>query len=654
MVRIFTKLFLILFVFTAAGVILLIINSESHDSLVEKNKEEVQATTLLTGRFIEHTVSERIDKLYSAAYAGDSADVLRGLVDYTDFIGSTYGHKGSFMIGMLDSGFRVVNGFNSTTAICSPKNIVDESIAKRLLLGNIYVGSVTPECAKEFGYSNSLMLFAVPIVDKDGFDGAVYEISTLMDYINSYNVSNGSSGVAKAQVVLDDIARYDSDSEIYKLLTLKGALPKGGVAEYKGRLVGFHSFYVQDVKLTLIYIKDIVYNSFDLKCCPWLSKYKGFVFFSPLVMLILWIFLEVIRVNEKLGKEVEIRTKHLQSIQKRYRGLFGTIPEYVVLYKMDGEILETNERFIEVLKGGNPKGANLIYMIREKERFRRMIDLLMDVGTANFGEFLLIASGDQIAVSVNSSLMEIEGEYAILSVMTDLTNYKKLQKTYSQAERREVVGTLAAGMVHDFSNILQNISLQYSLLERSSEDTRDENMKNIKKILEGANKYLTGVLSYTKDTKNDFVVKKGSEFVKDSIEMLERVLPAEISIDYTDDSGNIQIKAIQTKMTQLLINLCQNASDAMNSRGLIKIRSYTEQKAYGHFFCLSVQDSGTGIPAEILDNIYKPFFTTKNDKGTGLGLATVKQVVIEFGGFIEVASTVGVGTEFILMFSEKK
>ncbi len=114
------------------------------------------------------------------------------------------------------------------------------------------------------------------------------------------------------------------------------------------------------------------------------------------------------------------------------------------------------------------------------------------------GEFLLAVKEYQVSVSVNSCLVEIDGESAVLSVMTDITDLKRMNNTFYMAQKREALGTLAAGMVHDFSNILQNVSLQYSLLERAPESGRNERMKNIKDILEGANRYLTGVLLYTK------------------------------------------------------------------------------------------------------------------------------------------------------------
>lgn len=654
MVKFFNRLILILFIVAAIGVTLLIVSGESHEKTVRRNMDETRATVSISGRFIEHLLAERVDKLYSVAYAGGAKEIMKSLVDYTDFVGNTYGYRGAFMVGLTDSGFHIVRSFNSTKKICGPDTIIDEAAAKRLLAGHIYVGPASAKCAAESPDKDSLMLIAVPIMGRDGFKGAVYELSTMTHYLETYGPGDYHTNSIATRMLVDDISHYRRGSEEYKLLALKNALHNRDTSLYNGRMVGFYSFYIQDTKLCLVYIKDLVKTGFAPSCCPWLGRYKVLIYISPLVLILIWIMLEIMNVNEKLGAEVKLRTRHLESLRNRYQWLFATIPEFVVLFRKDGEILECNGRFAGLLKGGNPVGANILYIIKEKDRFRQMLSAVKGEIITAMGEYLLSDVEELISVSVNACMVQVEGESAVLAVMTDITDYKKMQNSYYLAQKREAVGTLAAGMVHDFSNILQNIALQYSLLERTDEAGRDKNMKNIKKILEGANKYLTSVLSYTKDGKEEPYVKKGSEFVRNSLELLERVLPAAVEIEYEDTSGDLMIKSQQGRMTQMLINLCQNASDAMGGKGVISIRTYIQDKSFGHFFCLSVKDTGCGIPQENMDRIYKPFFTTKEGRGTGLGLATVRQIVVELGGFIEVSSTPDEGTEFLIMFSEIK
>ncbi|ADD69522.1 integral membrane sensor signal transduction histidine kinase [Denitrovibrio acetiphilus DSM 12809] len=654
MIRYFILLILAAFIFSSVGVATLVYKGSTDVTQTQRDIDDAKASVILTGRFVEHLINERFEKLYSAAYAGDTTEILRALVSYTDFVAAAYGHRGAFTVGLMDSGFSVINSISSGTSVCPEGSIVNEEIAERLLNGDFYVGPVLSECAAEKDKGDAYLMFAVPVYNNNKFYGVVYEISTILDSVNSYKLLDYFSEEVSSRIILDDALHYKRDSENYRLLQLKGSLPDGDIVREGQKLIGFYSFYYGDIKLCLIYIRDNFVESFSFDCCPWVEKNKLLVFSSPLILLVILAILEMVHVNEKLGREIRERTEHLESMQKRYQRLFEIIPEYIVLYRQDGEIIECNGRFAQLLKGGNPIGANINFMIREKKRFAKMVSVVVKKGSAVPAEFLLAGRMSQVSVSIHSCIVDLDDKPAILSVMTDLTDYKKMQNTYYLAQKREVVGTIAAGMVHDFSNILQNISLQYSLMERSDADSHKEHMAKIKTILDGANKYLTSVLSYTKDTKDRYEIKSGREFVRNAVEMVESVLPADVLVEYVDAAGDIKIKAMQAKITQALINLCQNASDAMGGKGIIYVSTYVEKKPFGHFFCLSVKDSGVGIPPDVMDHIYKPFFTTKSERGTGLGLATVKQITLDMGGFIDVNSKSGEGTEFILMFSESK
>ena len=653
MIRILTIIVFALFIIVSTGVIVITVKGATDETRVQQNIEDAKASTLLTGRFIEHIISERFEKLYGAAYSGDEEDVLKSIVEYTDFVAKLYGHRGDFSIGYMDSGFTVINSINSSSQLCPNNTIVNEEIAERLVNEKPYIGPVSAECAKVSGNEADYVIFAVPIMHGDVFKGAVYEISTLLDSINSYKLINYFSEKVSARLIMDDLLRYKRGTEEYDLLSMKNRTNPGEIIRKDDKLIGFYSFYVSDIKLCMVYKRDEPASSLGFECCPLLIENKVLFYSFPFILLVMVIILEMIHVNSRLAREVGQRTQHLEYMQERYQSLFETIPEYIVIYRKDGEIIECNSHFTSLLDGGNPIGANILYMIREKERFRRMLSEVEESSISTPAEFLLEGVRDQIYVSIHSCKVELDDGKAFMSVMTDISDYKRMQNTYYMAQKREVVGTIAAGMVHDFSNILQNISLQYSLLERSTEETREEYMKKIESVLNGANQYLASVLSYTKDKKSDPVVNKGSVFVKRSLEMVQRVLPADIRVEYHDKASSISISADQSKITQMIINLCQNASDAMDGKGVIKVTTYIVEKPFGHFFCISVKDTGCGIPEEHKDRIYKPFYTTKKDKGTGLGLANVRQIVMEMGGMIEVESSPE-GTEFTLMFSESK
>ncbi|PLX70636.1 MAG: hypothetical protein C0602_03760 [Denitrovibrio sp.] len=654
MLRFFIRVTLVLFIIAAGSVIALMVSRESNVNKINRNIEDTKASTVLTGHFVEHLITERMDKLYQAANISDIHKILPSLVSYVDYVATTYGHKGSFTIGLLDSDFKVVSSFNSSEDVCSQESIISKEISDILNSRKVYIGPASKDCIKDAGGDESLMMLAVSFEGADGKQRVIYEVSNLLDYINNHKYANFFSDLIQAKIFKDDISLYERGSEEYELLELKNSSALNGVASYNGNIVGFYYFYISDVKMCLVYIRDIVKFDYGLSSLPVLERYKSLIFISPVVLFILWVILEIVSVNDKLGKEVRVRTRHLEDMQKRYQNLFETIPEHVVLFKHSGEIIECNGMFAEMFDGEKPSHLNLIDMIREKERFKKILDVVDENSSLSMGEFLIETGTQHISVSVNVCQVELDGERAILAVMTDISKFKSMQEAYFLTQKKEVIGTLAAGMVHDFSNILQNISLQFSLFERSSSDSSDKNMANMRKILEGANGYLSGVLRYTKDTKSDIYVKSGSEFVKNSIVMLERVLPAEVKIRFEDKSGGMMIKAGQVKITQMLRNLCQNAADAMDGKGEIVIEAFADEKPFGNFFKITVADTGIGIKPQDIDNIYKPFFTTKRSKGTGIGLAAVRQAMMELGGFIEVESTPGEGTKFTLMFIESK
>jgi len=652
MIKIFTKIILILFIAAVALVFILLVTRESRNNIVQHDLNDVRLTTATSGRFLEHILSERVSKLYGVTYHKNPEDLLQKLAQYADFVSMTYGYAESFNIGHLDSGFRLEHSFDSGKLLCKPENMIDEQVASRLTSKLSYIGPAPQKCAQEFGSIHPLMLLALPIYKNGDFAGAVYELSPIVESAIPFIVS-GTSGKVDAMLVYDDMMKYERGSLIYNLLSAKEVLGSFSAEIIDGKAVGFHSFYIEDSKLCFIFRRELSKDYFTLECCPSLEKYRSIIFTAPFLLLFLWLMLEMLNVNEKLGREIQERTKHLESIKGKYQRLFDTIPEYVVLYKFDGEILECNEKLSEIL-GGNPIGANIIYFIREKDRFKKMINDLKNKESGNFGEYFLLSNDTQTTVSVNSCLVDTDGRTAILSIMTDITEYKKIKESVYQSDKKEALGTLAAGISHDFSNIMQNLALQFRLLEKSEGEDRNVKMERIRNIIATGNTYLSTILSYAKRKDESQEILKGSEFVTSALEIVEMMLPADIRVHYEDFSGDIKIKSVKIRMFQALLNLCENASDAMGKKGDIFIRTYVENRSYGHFFCISVKDSGEGIQKSELDKIFKPFYTTKQSGGTGLGLAIVKKLVMDSGGFIEVTSEPGKETEFILMFAETK
>lgn len=248
---------------------------------------------------------------------------------------------------------------------------------------------------------------------------------------------------------------------------------------------------------------------------------------------------------------------------------------------------------------------------------------------------------------------------SLLFVGTDITEKKRLMQQYLRAQRLESVGTLASGVAHDLNNILSPVLMGVELLELRPQDENTLGVLNMMK--ESARRGVDTVkqlLTFARGADSPKGPVQPRHLLKDIARLLEQTFPKNIQI-YADYSGQpAPVLAEASQVHQVLMNLCVNARDAMPDGGVLYItlenQTLNETTMSLHpkarpisYVVFRVSDSGTGIPAKILDRIFDPFFTTKpQGKGTGLGLATVLGIVENHGGFVLVDSKPGKGTTF--------
>lgn len=265
--------------------------------------------------------------------------------------------------------------------------------------------------------------------------------------------------------------------------------------------------------------------------------------------------------------------------------------------------------------------------------------------------------------AINRNLLHLPSVAAIVSNLRDITEQRRIEEQYLQAQKLAAIGRLAGGIAHDFNNILTAI-LGYSELLESEPDraTRVDDLRRIQRAGERARDLTMQLLAFARRQVISPRAVDLSEVVDHSLHLVRRLLGEDVEIDtlLLPDLGSVQVDPAQIE--QVLLNLAINARDAMPSGGRLTIQTAgvvfdaefaasNPDVVAGPHVMLVVSDTGSGIDAVDLPHIFEPFYTTKPvGEGTGLGLATSYGIVKQSGGHVFVSSEPGVGTTFKLCF----
>ncbi|MEQ2006851.1 MAG: PAS domain S-box protein [Limisphaerales bacterium] len=245
-----------------------------------------------------------------------------------------------------------------------------------------------------------------------------------------------------------------------------------------------------------------------------------------------------------------------------------------------------------------------------------------------------------------------------VAIKQDITEKKLLEAKFLRAQRLEGLGALAGGVAHDLNNVLAPILMASELLKTQATDPRTRDLLG---MIEGNSQRGAGmirqILAFARGTAGDKVSMQVKHLIKDISRMMKDTFPPNIRTELHVDEKLSLVQGEPTELYQVLLNLCVNARDAMPNGGTITVTAanvlldetyahLSHEAPPGHYVVLTVADTGCGIPPEIQAKVFDAFFTTKEPgKGTGLGLATVKDIVTGHGGFIHLYSEVGVGTQ---------
>lgn len=243
---------------------------------------------------------------------------------------------------------------------------------------------------------------------------------------------------------------------------------------------------------------------------------------------------------------------------------------------------------------------------------------------------------------------------------------ERLRRELDQTHKMEALGQLTGGIAHDFNNIL-GVILGYSeLLDRQIEDDAvpkgcEAYLGNVIKASLRARDLVSQMLTFSRSDAQDARLIDLVPHINDQITMLRSIIPSSVEIDFEHEEDLPCISIDPSKFQQLLMNLSVNARDAMEGVGTLTIRAgwarrmdiectACHARVTGDWICISVGDTGSGIPDDVMQHLFEPFFTTKEvGKGTGMGLSVLHGIVRGHGGHTLVETEEGVGTTFRIL-----
>lgn len=363
----------------------------------------------------------------------------------------------------------------------------------------------------------------------------------------------------------------------------------------------------------------------------------------------------------------------LRSSEQRFRDLVEMLPEAVFETTLNLELTFANQRAHELFgytREDLSLGLNGIEMIAPEDRDRLMKNMQKRILGDDGGRIEYMAQkkdGTVFPVLFHASPVlkdnKVAGFRGILMDMTERKEAEKektrLEDQYRQAQKVESIGRLAGGVAHDLNNLLTPI-LGYSEMlidDLEPNEIYDEALTEIYQAGMRARNLISQLLAFSRKQTLEYKTLDMNDIITGIKKLLRHTIREDIKIDIISSPMQLIIRADIGQIEQVIINIAVNAQDAMPSGGTITIETgmVNHDKGYsdnhfgskpGSYVMLAMSDNGTGMDSETREKIFEPFFSTKGEMGTGLGMATVYGIIKQHSGNIFVYSEPEKGTTF--------
>jgi len=367
---------------------------------------------------------------------------------------------------------------------------------------------------------------------------------------------------------------------------------------------------------------------------------------------------------ESYGKLRQMAIKALQESEERLRNIYEAANDAIFLIDPDtGHIIEANPRASQMLGYSQEELVGMPIQQIHPDQTGLVNQLwqqtLKDQPCQSDQLTCITKSCDQIPVETSFSPVQIRDRKYILAMVRDVTERKQLEAQLRQSQKMEAIGRLAGGIAHDFNNLLTVITGYSELLQNQMADEKmRKDAQQIIKAGERASALTRQLLAFSRRQMLQPKVVDINGIVADTEKLLRRLIGEDIELMTQLEPTLGRVKADPGQIEQVIMNLAINARDAMPRGGKLSIETanvkLSDKRARqylgiepGRYILLAVSDTGIGMDADTQAHIFEPFFTTKaQDKGTGLGLATVYGIVTQSEGAIKVYSEPNQGTTF--------
>jgi two-component system cell cycle sensor histidine kinase/response regulator CckA len=384
---------------------------------------------------------------------------------------------------------------------------------------------------------------------------------------------------------------------------------------------------------------------------------------------------EPLDVKKNSNELVSPQAQHAHS-EAYLRVFIENSPIAIARLSTDGTVLESNPSFAK-LANTNAQGTLFVTILDEsnvKEVQTRVSELMQSPDSVIAPIDVKLRREEPITASLFFTRLDnTDGTAEIIVHLIDTTEQKNLEMRFSHSQKMQAVGQLAGGVAHDFNNLLTAMIgfCDLLLMRHPAGDASFADIMQIKQNANRAANLVRQLLAFSRRQTLQPKILDITDVLAELSNLVRRLIGENIELKMIHGRDVGSIKADQGQMEQVFINLAVNARDAMPKGGTLTIQtsyvsiqgrnniitremyppSEEDKIVNGEYVLVEMIDTGTGIPRDLIQKIFEPFFSTKEvGSGTGLGLATVYGIIKQTGGYIYVSSKEGVGTKFSLFF----